>query len=154
VRTTKYMLIVLVVIAGLMSLSVEGWSQEARRAVIDEIKGVVDVRINGGEWQLAELGMVLYEKDEIRTANGAFAKLYLDNRGATGQIELKEDSLLRVHTIHLDPVTGDKNTYLDLAIGKVLIQAEKLQGDSKFEVRTPNASAGVRGTLFEVSVDK
>ena len=153
-RTTKYMLIVLVVIAGMMSLSVNGWSQEVRRAVIDEIKGVVDVRIGGGDWRTAELGMMLYEKDEIRTARGAFAKLFLDNRGATGQIEIEEDSLLRINTIQIDPATGDKITYLDLAIGKVLVQAEKLQGDSKFEVRTPNASAGVRGTVFEVTVDK
>jgi hypothetical protein len=52
----------------------------------------------------------------------------------------------------VNKITGDKTTLLDLAIGKVLVQTQKLQGDSKFEVRTPTALTGVRGTIFEVTV--
>ena len=48
--------------------------------------------------------------------------------------------------------TGDKTTLLDLALGKVLVHVEKLQGKSKFEVRTPTALTGVRGTTFTVEV--
>ena len=48
---------------------------------------------------------------------------------------------------------GDKN-YLNLYEGKVLIDIdEKLQGDSKFEVETPNAIMGVMGTEFIISYE-
>ena len=56
---------------------------------------------------------------------------------------LKKDEEGRVQT-----------TLLDLAIGKILISAEKLDTpDSKFEVKTPTSVVGVRGTAFSVEVE-
>jgi len=77
--------------------------------------------------------------------------LVLDE-GKTGTVEIREGSLFRINRSEIDPKTGDKTTLLDLAVGKLLAQVEKLQGDSRFEVRTPQALTGVRGTTFEVEV--
>lgn len=129
-------------------------ADDVRGAKILEMRGSVDVRVAGGAWQPASKDMQLYEKDEIRTGNDGYANLELDKEGETGTFELPEKSHLRLSTLKRDKATGDKTTYLDLALGKVLVHAEKLQGASKFEVKTPNASAGVRGTVFEVSVDE
>jgi hypothetical protein len=65
---------------------------------------------------------------------------------------VKEGSLFRINKAETDPVMGDKTTILDLAIGKVMVHVEKLKGNSRFEVRTPTALTGVRGTTFEVTV--
>ena len=111
----------------------------------------VFMRIPGGEWQSAKDGMVILPGDEIRTAPDAKVKVLLDD-GKTGTVEVKEGSLFRIETADVDKTTGDKTTLLDLAIGKVLVQAQKLQGGSKFEVRTPTTLTGVRGTVFEVTV--
>jgi len=62
-------------------------------------------------------------------------------------------SRMRLNTLELNQETGEKTTVLDLAIGKVLIHAEKLKGDSVFNVRTPNSTTGVRGTTFTVSAE-
>ncbi|MBN1688101.1 MAG: FecR domain-containing protein, partial [Candidatus Omnitrophica bacterium] len=70
------------------------------------------------------------------------------------KIELKPKSRLKMTTLEMDAITGEKITLLDLAIGKVLVHASKLQGESKFEVRTPTSTTGVRGTVFEVSVEE
>jgi hypothetical protein len=72
--------------------------------------------------------------------------------GKVGQVEVKEGSLFRINKAETDPVMGDKTTILDLAIGKVMVHVEKLKGNSRFEVRTPTALTGVRGTTFEVTV--
>ncbi|MEI7751999.1 MAG: FecR domain-containing protein, partial [Candidatus Omnitrophota bacterium] len=69
-----------------------------------------------------------------------------------GRVEIKEGSLFRIQKAETDGLTGDRTTILDLAIGKILVKVEALKGNSKFEVKTPTALTGVRGTLFEVAV--
>ncbi len=129
------------------------YAQEVRTAIISDLRGAVEVKMHGEDWKPAEEGMVLHEKDEIRTLQDGFSKLLLDEEAGTGKLELKENSLLRLNTMQID-AAGEKTTYLDLALGKVLVHAEKLNADSKFEVRTPTTTTGVRGTVFEVEVEK
>jgi hypothetical protein len=111
----------------------------------------VFVRSRGGEWKSAKDGMVILPGDEVKTAQGNVAEMMLDG-GATGRVEIKEGSLFRIQKAETDAATGDRTTILDLAIGKILVKVEALKGNSKFEVRTPTALTGVRGTLFEVTV--
>ena len=126
-------------------------AQEPRHAIVVKVEGQVEVRIKEGAWEPAQAGGVLNEGDEIRTEKGSKAEILLDKEGASGQLELKPESRLRINTMDLNQQTLDKTTFLDLAIGSVLVHAEKLQGDSKFQVRTPNSTTGVRGTTFIVS---
>lgn len=137
-----------------MGLAEPGLAQtlEAKQATIDKVKGEVLARLQAGAWQIAQRGMILNEKDEIKTGEGAEAEVLLD-RGKVARVEIREKSFFRLHTLKQDAGTGDRTTLLDLAIGKVLIRAEKLKGNSKFEVRTPTATTGVRGTVFEVAVE-
>jgi hypothetical protein len=95
--------------------------------------------------------MVILPGDEVKTASTASVKVILDG-GKVGLVEIMEGSLFRINKAETNPETGDKTTLLDLAIGKVLVHAGKLQGNSKIEVRTPTALTGVRGTVFEVAV--
>jgi hypothetical protein len=47
-----------------------------------------------------------------------------------------------------------QRTLLDLSIGEILIQVDKLQAEkSSFEVKTPTSMVGVRGTTFSVKVE-
>lgn len=130
------------------------FAEEIRQATISQLQGDVEVRMAGSGWKPAEVGMVLHQKDEVRTGDESYAEFMLDNAGETGKFDLEENSQLTFSQMMLDSTTGDKTTLLDLAIGRVLIQAAKLQGNSKFEVKTPTSTAGVRGTVFEVVVEK
>ncbi|MDD5226781.1 MAG: FecR family protein, partial [Candidatus Omnitrophica bacterium] len=111
----------------------------------------VFVKCQGGEWQAAKDGMVILPGDQVRTASQSSVEVLLDN-GKVGVVEVKGGSLFRISKAETDPVMGDKTTLLDLAVGKVMVHVEKLKGNSRFEVKTPTALTGVRGTTFEVTV--
>ncbi len=111
----------------------------------------VFVKCPGGEWQAAKEGMIILPGDEVRTAAQSSVEVLLDD-GKVGQLKIQEGSLFRINKAETNPATEGKTTLLDLAIGKMLIKVGKLKGDSKFEVRTPTALTGVRGTVFEVTV--
>lgn len=124
-------------------------AEEVRQATLVNLIGDVMVRQDAGEWKPATPGTLVKINDEIKTSAGASAEILLDN----GSVQIKEKSLFKINTLDLDPATGEKITYLDLALGKIMVHAQKLQGNSKFEVRTPTSTTGVRGTVFEVSVE-
>lgn len=111
----------------------------------------VFVRKPGGEWIAATDGMVILAGDEVRTAKNGSVEVVLDG-GKIGAVDVKGGSLFRINKAETDPATGDQATLLDLALGKILVKVERLKGGSKFEVKTPTALTGVRGTVFEVIV--
>src|SRR3989338_4370139 len=113
-------------------------ADEARQATIADISGKVLVRQGQGAWQPAQAGMVLNIKDEVKTSDGAFAEILLDD-GEVGKVKVEQKSLFKIDAMGVSPTTGDKSTLLNLAIGKVIVHAEKLQGNSKLEVRTPTS---------------
>ncbi len=144
-------------VIGLAALALLFWGGVAmaagpRQATIIDIKGEAFVRQGQGDWKAAQPQMVLNQGDEMKTSSGGSAQLLLDD-GKVGNVQVREKSLVKLETMQEDQATGDKSTLLNLAIGKVMIHAEKLHGNSKFEVRTPTSTTGVRGTMFEVSVD-
>ncbi|HNX69646.1 MAG TPA: FecR domain-containing protein, partial [Candidatus Omnitrophota bacterium] len=126
---------------------------EIHRAELKDPGRDVFVKSPGGQWRPAVAGDILMPGDELKTISGSTVKVLLQG-GAVGQVEVSEGSFLRITKAGTDVATGDKTTLLDLAMGKVLVHAEKLKGDSKFEVRTPTALTGVRGTTFTVEVNE
>lgn len=133
----------------LFLMSATASADQVRQATLTNFAGDVMVRQDGGEWKPATSGVIMKINDEIKTSSGAFAEVLLDN----GSVKIHEKSHFKIDTMNLDPATGEKVTYLNLAIGRILIQAQTLQGNSKFEVRTPTSTTGVRGTVFEVSIE-
>ena len=142
---------------GMIALALLVWgglavAAQTRDATLSKIRGEVLVRQDQQDWKLAQQGMVLHQGDEIKTSANADAELLLDN-GSVGNVKIAPKSNFKIGTMEMNAATGEKTTLLKLAVGKVLVHAEKLKGNSKFEVATPTATTGVRGTLFEVSVD-
>lgn len=133
----------------LFFVSVTASADQIRQATLANFAGEVMIRQGGGEWKPATAGDIMKINDELKTSPGASAEVLLDN----GSVKLRENSHFKIDTMNLDPATGEKVTYLNLALGRILIKAEKLQGNSQFEVRTPTSTTGVRGTVFEVSVE-
>ena len=98
--------------------------------------------------------MVLNEKDFIKTKADSWVNMNLDGSGETAAVELDENSQLMLLRLTKDDENGTQKTLLDLAIGKILIRAQKLHTkESSFEVKTPTSIVGVRGTVFEVEVE-
>ncbi len=144
-------------VIGMVALALLFWGGIAtaagpRQATISNVRGEVFVRQGHEDWKAAQPGMVLNQGDEIKTSMSGLADLLLDD-GKVGSVQVKEKSSFKLETMQVDQATGDKATLLNLAIGKVMVHAEKLHGNSKFEVRTPTSTTGVRGTMFEVTVE-
>ena len=125
-----------------------------RQAAIEQVDGTVDVRIQQGRWEPAMSDMLLHQGDMIRTRENSTAVLALNGSGTTATINLEENSQLAITQLLENPAEASETTLLDLAMGKVLIHAKKLDTEkSRFEVKTPTSIVGVRGTIFSVAVE-
>ncbi len=93
-----------------------------------------------------------------------------DELDAKGKIALNDGDFLEIQTpmgdiltfqdktyATLSKLTGsgaDKNVQIDMPLGKINCDVKKLSKASSFQVRTPSAVAGVRGTRFGVEIDQ
>lgn len=129
-----------------------------RQAKIVSMKGTVEVKIDPTRnWEPASIGQILYKEAIIRTGKNGKVELILsgkEEREESAKVKLAPNSELAISYLETRQLTGGEKTRLDLAIGRVMIKARELKGDSEFEVKTPTSIAGVWGTEFEVSVTK
>jgi len=133
-------------------VNAEASAEASRKAIVSKLKGTVEVRVQDASWVPARIGMILREGDELRTGDTGTAETLLDDEGKTGRLEIKPNSHLRFNTLTWDESTGERTTLIDFALGTVMVYVNKLKGESRFEVNTPTATIGVRGTRFKVKV--
>ena len=92
---------------------------------------------------------MLQQGDVIRTGEGAHAVLTFFDGSV---IELEPDSEIRVETLQATSA-GDLLMTMQQTIGRSWhVVSRTLTPNSKYEVRTPAATATVRGTAFLVTV--
>ncbi len=129
------------------------FAQEMGQAKVVEIKGEAQVLKAGAEnWAPLQKGAILAEGDSVKTDFDSEVKLELSGSQKTGEVLVRPVSEFKLTTLRYDQSTKTDDTLLDVEMGGILVKAEKLVGDSKFEVKTPISIVGVRGTVFEVNV--
>ena len=70
-------------------------------------------------------------------------------------MRLSEGARLKMSELSFDKKTDDKNVKVDLGFGKLWANVKKLTTPkSSVEVKTSNAVAGVRGTVYRVNVEE
>ncbi|MBD3293432.1 MAG: hypothetical protein GF393_10945 [Armatimonadia bacterium] len=87
----------------------------------------------------------------VRTGtDGAVTLNWVDG----SRIRLAPDTSIKVRKCSLNTSTKQTTSLFDLDAGRIWVRVlSALGGKTKFEVRTPTATAGVRGTVFSVAVD-
>ena len=118
-------------------------------AVLTVISGDVQTRFGGSGFASATDGAVLYVGSTVRTSSDARAVITLFE-GSTIELEPASDITIEEAT------TRSSSTIVQLAqsVGRSWHVVTHLStADSRYEVRTPAATASVRGTAFEVAVD-
>ena len=139
------------------------WSQEegapqsgkppaTRQAILAGVSGAVQVKVNG-KWGPAANGMTLQEQDEVKTGADGSVVLILDRLDDGDRFKVQKESSVNLSQLQQGLQAGTKATELDMAFGKVLVHVGKLKENSRFEVKTPTATTGVRGTSFGVFYD-
>jgi hypothetical protein len=117
-------------------------------AHITKFSGEVKVTNKGQtKARQAKLNEVIKEGDLIETGKNGLVEIRLDNNNA---INMKPESKLLIVKLLVNPQTGEFENIFELTIGKIKARIEGLKGKSKFEVKTPLAICGARGTILYV----
>jgi hypothetical protein len=147
--------ITLLMLAAFLTLPAFVHAEESSQAIVKGIKGEARfLRSGSTDWQALERGTVLSEGDALKTAIESQVTLTLVGASKTAEITVRPETEFVFKKFHFDGVSRVESTILDVQLGGVLVKAEKLVGESKFEVKTPTSIVGIRGTTFEVQVSK
>jgi len=119
-----------------------------RKATLVNIKGTVKVKAAGSAaWAEASERMSLFTGDEIRTEGKSSAIIKLDDGSM-----LKIGPLALMKIDQLTKTQKDNVTAMGVSVGKTWNRVNRLTSDATFNVKTPTAVAGVRGTYFSSDV--
>ncbi|MBI4778524.1 FecR domain-containing protein [Candidatus Desantisbacteria bacterium] len=157
VRKMGCLLAVLFVVAFLIPVCASGTTttqsgttttQEQEQEIsLTKVSGLVEVQTIGEvKWKKAVVGMKLKSNQRIRTFEKSRA--YLD-LGDGSSMVIGVNSILDILELKKQ-IEGQKGlvSKVKLWIGKIRTEIKKLDADSSFEVITPTALAGVRGTKW------
>jgi hypothetical protein len=125
---------------------------QAIHGVMRVVKGEVTVlQASDGKEIKAKIGQKVFPKDTITAGKDSRAKVVMvDNN----EINISPDSKIQIQSYEYKPTEDKKNVLIDVMYGKVRAKVnQKYEGDNKFQVKTPSAVAGVRGTDFITSFD-
>ena len=136
------------VLGILFVFSTTAANAQAVHGVLRVVKGDVQIKsAKSGQTARARVGEKVFPKDTIITAKDARAKIVMvDNN----EINVSPESQIEIQNYEYDPAAGKKDVLLNVIYGKVRSKVEqKYDGKtSKFQIKTPSAVAGVRGTDF------
>lgn len=120
---------------------------EVGKAVVRSVHGSAQYS-EGATWNALQGGQVLKPGSVVRTANDSTVDLFLDENGPL--VRLLENTTLGLDKLNFETTGVDVviETGLDLRSGGIVGIVKKLSAASKYEVKTPNGVAGVRGTEF------
>ena len=150
---------------GRISIKVVGWglamvacslwftAQAAQgSAKVQAIRsGSAEFTTDGTTWNSLEAGMVLDAGATVRTDPMGVVDLSLGKCG--GSVRLTPGTTLALNTLSYDQGAGETvvNTELGLSTGRIQGVVRRLSAASRFEIKTPVGTCGIRGTRYEVS---
>jgi hypothetical protein len=124
-----------------------GAGSSAGKATVKQITGSATYKGASGSGSLT-IGMTLKAGDTITT--GANSSVVLD-LGESGGLQLKANSTLSLDTLEINPGGSSFTTVVSLTKGDLVGNTKKISAASRYEVKTPNGVAGIRGTAFSIS---
>ncbi len=135
------------------AMHVEAAPQQ-NEAVVRGVRGTANYSTDrGSNWKDLKVGTKLRQNSIIRTAPGGQVDLFLGDNGPV--VRVTENT-----TVGIDKLSYDKSgaetiieTQLDLRSGRILGNVKHLAAASKYEVKTPQGVAGIRGTRYDISAD-
>lgn len=150
-ETSKFLRVVacMAVLAGSMAFA---QAAQVGKAVVREVTGAAEATV-GGAWKALRKGDTLMPGSVVRTANNSSVVLFLDQNGPL--VRLTENTTLGIEKLNFEHTGVDTviETQLDLKSGRIVGIVKKLSATSKYEIKTPNGVAGIRGTEYSISAD-
>lgn len=121
----------------------------ANQGVFMIVKGDIEVHTKAGSKQKAKVGMKVNEGDTVSASKDSRAKIVMVDKNV---LQISPESKVVIEKYKFDEAKDEKNVSLNVIYGKVRSTVnQKYDGDkNQFNVKTPSAVAGVRGTDFLV----
>lgn len=130
-----------------------GQNQQPGKAKVIKTTGPASYSRKGGPFIPLRANTYLLAGDVIRTGDNASVDLsLLKNNGA---IQIDANSVLALDQLVFSSAGQEviHDTQLDLKKGKVYGRVTKMSPQSRYQVKTPRAVAGIRGTAYEINAD-
>ncbi|MDR2096159.1 MAG: FecR family protein [Treponema sp.] len=117
---------------------------------IDEITGKVEVKTaNSASWIAAQKGMTLKKDDQVSTSFKSSAVLTI------GRSKVTVRALTRLSVEEISRGGGQEQVKLSMPAGTIRAEVKAPEGGKiEFSVRSPSATASVRGTEFSLDTKK
>jgi hypothetical protein len=106
-------------------------------ALIQEVNGQAEMKLDEGEWETAIKGVKLRAGDELRTRESSIVTLQLGENG--GSLDLQEDSVLKIEQIGGTLDKPEPGAVIELKKGRVTGDT-KNPVKTKVQVRTPRGN--------------
>jgi hypothetical protein len=124
----------------------------AEVGTVAAVSGTAEIG-RGSSWTAAEAGSAVHLGDQLRTGRpGAMRVVFQDD----SVLNLGDDSLVTVDEHVFDPEGGKAQSVLQLLKGRLraLVSEYYDRVGAVYEIETPTAVSGVRGTEFIVTYDE
>src|SRR5438445_6981134 len=141
-----------VALVGAVAIS-SAQAADTGKAVVRSIRGQAQYA-EGGNWLQLKEGQILKPGSTVRTANESQVDIYMDENGPV--VRLVENTTLGIDKLNFTATGVDTviETQLDLKSGRILGIVKKMAHDSKYEIKTPNGVAGIRGTEYDITATR
>ena len=121
------------------------------QAKVTLIQGKAEVLKKGeGQWNPLKVGSLLVREDEIRTGEKSRIEIQLPDRSI---LRFDQKSTFKMKAVSFDAQDGSREVRVDIGAGKTWANVRKAFGPKKtFEIASANAVAGVRDTIWRLTV--
>ncbi|RJX35758.1 MAG: hypothetical protein C4525_03650, partial [Desulfarculus sp.] len=139
-----------VLLLGLSLAALAGAAEQIPAGYVVRVQGQAQVVNQALGRKLAvSQKMALFQGDRITTQARSLVEIALADDSL---LQLGAESILDLSQLQVDPANKTRSAELGLPLGKVQALVNDLfkRGQRKFEIKTQNAVAGVRGTLLMV----
>lgn len=129
-------------------MPVSSWPAE-RKAYVSYLEGSAFKSKNGKDWKPLSKGDSLSVGDSVKTGTKSRLELTLPDGS---KVRFSENTNFKVEaSLFKDEA---RSFGVKMFLGKVWAKASKAKKDSRFEVKTANAVAGVKGTTYRIDVQE
>ena len=121
------------------------------QATLTDFEGEVLFQKSGDKtWFPVEADMPLESGDKIKTGINSSAEILIDDGSI---LKLEDKAEIELTGLYVDSVTKKIKTRLYLGVGRLFSNIAKMMNrESRFDVHTPTAIVGIRGTEFVVEL--
>src|SRR5262249_32289923 len=120
------------------------------KAEVTSVVGTAEYSTDGGAFMQLKAGTILRSGSQVRTGGGSHVDLALGKNN--GVLRVSESTTVALDKLTISDTGVDRviDTQMNLKEGHILGNAfDKMAPASKYEIKTPNGVAGIRGTKYD-----